>query len=271
VKGYSKTAGAADMCDRPGHAQQAAGVHRLPQRTLRKAARSTIRIRPHLAEAAWCYYAERAALGLDLFTQSPWARLPGAHNRLGERQTKLAGATGRVASARTRSSSLPSSRPFASSASLLVEGGSSAGFGLRPLGRCCLVPVSVDLGSWSSHMNGAVRKVSMRRLAQDVPTSEVWLRVPGGGLANRELCLCCCLPAQPLNLRGGGRGLSLFRKLRLLTTLDQALLGIGEEQARVLLAVAQIQEPGQRLRRGHVTGAHLGDNFGLRQALSLGR
>jgi hypothetical protein len=67
------------------------------------------------------YYAERAAQGLDLFTQSPYRRLPGAHNRLGERQTKLAGTTGRIAST-GKVKKLPSSRPFASSASLLGGG-----------------------------------------------------------------------------------------------------------------------------------------------------
>jgi hypothetical protein len=88
------------MCDRPVGTRNKLGVCiGCRSEALRKAARSTIRIRPHLAEQV-VYYAERAALGLDLFTQSPWARLPGAHNRLGERQVKLAGATGRVASAR---------------------------------------------------------------------------------------------------------------------------------------------------------------------------
>lgn len=45
------------------------------------------------------YYRQRAALGLDLFDGSPWARLPGGHQRALERQTKLAIATGRVAPA----------------------------------------------------------------------------------------------------------------------------------------------------------------------------
>lgn len=45
------------------------------------------------------YYAARAEMMLDLFAESPCRRLPGAHNRLGERQTKLAGTTGRVATA----------------------------------------------------------------------------------------------------------------------------------------------------------------------------
>lgn len=45
------------------------------------------------------YYTARADLLLDLFAESPWAREPGAHNRLWEAQAKTAGATGRVAPA----------------------------------------------------------------------------------------------------------------------------------------------------------------------------
>jgi hypothetical protein len=43
------------------------------------------------------YYQAQAALGLDLFAASPYRRLPGAHNRLGERQTKRTCTSCRVA------------------------------------------------------------------------------------------------------------------------------------------------------------------------------
>lgn len=45
------------------------------------------------------YYAARAEQELELFAESPWRRLPGAHERLLEGQTKLTGTTGRIASA----------------------------------------------------------------------------------------------------------------------------------------------------------------------------
>lgn len=45
------------------------------------------------------YYAAMAAQRLDIFAVSPWARLPGGHQRSLERQRKFALASGRVAPA----------------------------------------------------------------------------------------------------------------------------------------------------------------------------
>jgi hypothetical protein len=65
---------------------------------LKAAAVTHFPIRPHMADKV-AYYAARAALGLDLFAGSPWARLPGGHQRSLERQAKRAGTTGRIAPA----------------------------------------------------------------------------------------------------------------------------------------------------------------------------
>lgn len=65
---------------------------------LRRLAMSHDPIRPFYAERV-AYYAARAALGLDLFAESPWRRKPGAHNRLEEVRPESTGATCRIAAA----------------------------------------------------------------------------------------------------------------------------------------------------------------------------
>jgi hypothetical protein len=69
-------------------------------KTYNKAVGTSRNYRPiaDIEERIACYVA-RADQELDLFEESPYRRLPGAHNRLGERQTKLAGTTGRIAAA----------------------------------------------------------------------------------------------------------------------------------------------------------------------------